>query len=152
MLFTEMRQRPIVATTTATTLGQVDDAVVDPRTQAIVALRVRGRGHDVVHWPDIDSIGPDAVTVASADAVGEPEGRAAELASGPYRMLGKRVLADTGHELGHVVDIVFEPTTGALTGAMTTGGRIDGERLIGCGSYAVVVRGGGTPIRPAGTG
>jgi uncharacterized protein YrrD len=146
MLFTETKMRPVVATTTATMLGRVDDIVVDPRTRTVVAFRVHGgRGHDVVHWPDVAGIGPDAVTVASADAVRDAEGRAADLLSGPYGIMGKRLLAETGDELGRVMDIGFEPTTGTVTDVISTGGRIDGRRLIGCGSYAAVVRAEETP-------
>jgi uncharacterized protein YrrD len=147
MLFAETRLRPIVATTSARMLGRVDDIVVDPRTRAIVALRVQG-GHDVVHWPDIDGIGPDAVTVASADAVRDAEGRTADLLSGPYRILDKRLLAETGDELGRVMDIGFDPTSGAIIDVITTGGLIDGRRLIGCGSYAAVVRDEEAPVQP----
>jgi sporulation protein YlmC with PRC-barrel domain len=148
MLFIDMRSRPVVATSSATTLARVGDVVVDPRSRSIVALRVQGSGSDdVVHWPDIAGIGPDAVTVASADAVRDAEGRVADLLSGSYGILGKRLLADNGDELGRVMDIRFEPTTGAVTEVITTGGRVEGHRLMGCGSYAAVVRAEDAPVQ-----
>jgi hypothetical protein len=34
----------------------------------------------------------------------------------------------------------FDPDTGSVTGLFSTVGRVGGGRLVGCGSYAAVVR------------
>jgi sporulation protein YlmC with PRC-barrel domain len=140
MLFSYALRLRVVDTATANTVGRVDDIVVDPHTRTIAALRVDGRGADVLHWPDITGFGADAVTVASATAVGDPTGRTAGLLGRDYQVVGKRLLTDSGDEIGRVLDVEFDPDTGSVTGLLATIGRIDGGRLVGCGSYAAVVR------------
>jgi sporulation protein YlmC with PRC-barrel domain len=140
MLFSEAVHRRVVATDTAATIGRVDDVVVDPRTRAVAALRLDGRGGDVLHWSDVASFGADAVTVDSADARRAPAGRTAGLLGRNYQVVGKRLLTDLGDELGRVLDVDFDPNSGSILNLFTTSGRIHGARLVGCGSYAVVVR------------
>ena len=55
-------------------------------------------------------------------------------------MLGKRVLATSGDELGKVKDVEFDPATGDVLALLLDEGASPGERLIGVGSYAVVVQ------------
>ncbi|GAB7044669.1 MULTISPECIES: PRC-barrel domain-containing protein [Catenuloplanes] len=131
----------IVDTGNATTVARVDGIIIDPVTATVVAIEARaGRSHSAVHWPDIAGFG-DAVTVASPGAIRPADGRAAELRGARHDLLRKRVLTDAGDEIGRVVDIDFDPRTGTVTGLVTDNGTVDGARLMGCGSYAVVVRG-----------
>ena len=52
----------------------------------------------------------------------------------------KRVLTSAGDELGTIKDIDFDPETGALTTFLLEGASdVAADRLIGVGSYAVVV-------------
>jgi sporulation protein YlmC with PRC-barrel domain len=54
--------------------------------------------------------------------------------------LGHRVLSDRGFELGAVEDVEFDPESGALTSVhVTKGGAVTADRVLGAGSYAVVV-------------
>ncbi|GAB7046666.1 PRC-barrel domain-containing protein [Catenuloplanes indicus] len=141
--YTDIHRRPIVDTGSATTVAEVDGIVIDPATATVAALGTHGRrDHAVVHWPDITGVG-DAVTVASSAAVRTADGRAAELSGPQHDPLRKRLLTEAGNEIGRVVDIDFDPRSGRIVGLMTESGTVDGERLIGCGSYAVVVRGDG---------
>ncbi|WP_329360807.1 PRC-barrel domain-containing protein [Streptomyces sp. NBC_01483] len=57
-------------------------------------------------------------------------------------VLGVRVLTEDGDERGTVRDISFDPVTGRVTKMCTTLGDIPGDRLIGLGDYALVVRTG----------
>lgn len=50
------------------------------------------------------------------------------------------MLTDGGTELGKVDDVDFDPGTGSITYLISADDRIAGDRLLGCGSYAVVVR------------
>lgn len=141
MLFSETTLRRVFANTTATTVGQVDELIVDPQGRAVAALRLSGaRNGDILHWADITSIGPDAVTVACPEAVRDAEGHTAELLSGDYQIMGKRLLTEAGDDIGRVMDVDFDPRSGSIRELVTTGGRIDGRRLVGCGSYAAVVQ------------
>lgn len=140
-LYSDIHHRRIVDTGSATTIAKVDGIVIDPVTATVTALETRaGRNHAFVHWPDIAGFG-DAVTVASPDAIRPADGRAAELTGASHDLLRKRLLTEAGDDIGHVVDIDFDPRSGAITRLVTEDGDIDGARLIGCGSYAVVVRG-----------
>lgn len=140
MLFSDAIRLRVMDTATATTVGHVDDIVVDPHSRTVAAIRVDGRGADVLHWQDIAAFGADAVTVASASAIGDPTGRTADLLDRDYQIGAKRLLTDSGEERGRVLDVEFDPDSGSITGLLTTAGRIDGSRLVGCGSYAVVIR------------
>lgn len=84
MLLSGTTMRRVFMTGTARTIGQIEDLVVDPRSHAVVALRLFGaRNGDTLHWTDITAVGPDAITVASAEAVRNADGRDAELPAGP---------------------------------------------------------------------
>jgi sporulation protein YlmC with PRC-barrel domain len=141
MLFSETTLRRVFETTTAATVGRVDDLIVDPHGPAIAALRLDGaRNGEFLHWPDITGVGPDAITVARPEVVRSAEGRAAELLTGSYQIMGKRLLTEAGNDIGRVMDVDFDPRTGIVRELVTTGGRVDGSRLVSCGSYAAVVR------------
>jgi len=141
MRLSEVDGRVVVAADKATTVGRVVGVVVDASDAAVVALRIDGaRGGDTLHWPDITSLGPDAVMVTSASAIREATGRAAELRGRHHEVLGKRLLTDAGDELGKVIDLDFDERSGAV-GELHTGDRsLRGDTLVACGSYAVVVR------------
>ena len=140
MLLSETTMRRVFTTGTACTIGQIEDLIVDPCSRRIVALRLFGaRNGDTLHWADIVAVGPDAITVESADAVRDADGRAAELLAGDYHIMGKRVVTDAGDDIGRVLDVDFDPRSGSVRALVTTAGRIDGDRLIACGTYAAVV-------------
>ncbi len=141
MLFSVARSHKVMSTQSATTVAKVAGFIVDPAGPRVLALRLaktHGNG-DTLHWEDLVGFGPDAVTVAGEDALTTARGRAAELSGKQFELLGKRVLDDRGDEVGQVQDLDFDPETGAITTVLTSQGPIEGDRLIGCGSYAVVV-------------
>jgi sporulation protein YlmC with PRC-barrel domain len=142
MLFSEAVGRTVLSTGTAETVGTVAGFLVDPATAQVVAIRLRktsGSG-DTLHWPDLTSFGTDNVTVPSADAITNATGTAADLDTKNAELLGKRLLTDAGNEIGTVDDIDFDPASGAVISLQTRNGPVYGDRLIGCGSYAVIVR------------
>jgi sporulation protein YlmC with PRC-barrel domain len=143
MLFSEASGRKVVSTSTAETVGQVADFVIDPQSRSIVALTVKKTPHgDTLLWPSISAFGADAVTVPGAEVLIDANDAVAALSGKDQRLLGKRVLDTAGVDLGAVADVEFDPDTGALTALALAGGAIGGERLIGIGSYAVVVHPG----------
>lgn len=142
MRFTEARKRDVVATDTAETIGRVASFVVDPDTASVSALRLsKVDGDDeYVSWSDLAAFGRDVVTVASASVLrsaADDRERAVDKAA---KVLGKRVLDDAGREHGEVEDVDVDPATGAVTALLTERDEIAGDRLVGIGSYAVVVR------------
>lgn len=134
--FREAKGRQVVATATAQTVGKVDGFVVDPAAGRVVALTVKKQ---VLRWADL-TLGPDAVTVPEAERLTEPDEELARLSGKHREALGKRVLSAGGDELGTVSDIEFVPETGEITALLLGDDRVAGGRLLGIGSYAVVVR------------
>lgn len=136
MRFSEARKREVVATGTASSVGRIEGFVVDPNARAIVALRIGKADGDTLAWSDVTSFGVDAVTIADAGLV-----RAAH--DGPEReqpnLPGHRVLDEHGVEHGQVRDVEFDPQTGQVRSILASDAEIDGSRLIGVGSWAVIV-------------
>jgi sporulation protein YlmC with PRC-barrel domain len=139
MLFSQALRRPVMSISSATSVGTVDGFVVDVKRPQIVALRLAGSDR-VVEWDRVKNFGPDAVTVANDQAPADLKGRVQALSDSRFGLLNKRVLDDHGDETGTVHDVAFDPETGRVTSVLTSDGEVDGDRLIGCGPYAVVVR------------
>jgi sporulation protein YlmC with PRC-barrel domain len=143
MLFSEARGRKVVSSSTASTVGKVSRLVIDPTTRAVAGVQLKkktDRG-DMLRWSDITAFGADAVTVTDADRVGDGGDTVQALSGKAHRVLGKRVLTSTGDELGKVADVDFDATSGALVSLLVDGGtEVEAARLVGVGSYAVVVR------------
>lgn len=140
--FSDIAGNPVMNTASALTVGRVRSVVVDPAERRVVALGVRkskGPG-DTLLWDAISAIGPDAVTVDSEQRLAEPPAALRDRLSLDVDIVGHRVLSDQGRELGQVRDVEFDPSDGAVVTLMLKDAYVDGERLLGIGSYAVVVR------------
>jgi len=145
MLFSDLKGRKLVDTSSADTVGKVDGFLLDPATQSIAALEFKKTdGGDTVAWSVITAVGDDAVTIPGTNVLIEAEGRLAELASKRGVVLKKRVLTDAGDDLGEVRDVDLDPSTGSVrelvVGAKKTPTHVAGARILGVGEYAVVVR------------
>jgi uncharacterized protein YrrD len=140
-LFSEATGRKVVSTATAETVGKIDGFVIDPARHAVVALTLKKTDSgDTLRWADITAFGHDAVTVSGADTIIEADQDLASLTRKDHRVLGKLVLSTRGDELGKVNDVEFDPDTATITALHLDGGHVEGVRLIGVGSYAVVVQ------------
>ncbi|MFF1285663.1 hypothetical protein [Streptomyces sp. NPDC058299] len=136
-LFTQARGLSVITAEEAATLGKVSGLTIDARTRSVACLRLSGapKGSSVIAWGAVEAVGRDAVIVRSRVAAeygpdDAPEHREA---------VGSRVLTEYGTEHGTVRDVGFDPVTGEILTLYTALGDIPGERLIGLGSYAVVV-------------
>ncbi len=140
--FRHVHSIPVMSKDSAERVGQVKHFVVDASTRRIESAQVDGnKRHGVmVSWSDISAVGDDAVIIDSdavlRDVANETEERAAR---GELALLDKRVLDDRGDELGIVADVVFDPVSGEIESINVGREIIEGERLLGVGSYAVVV-------------
>jgi sporulation protein YlmC with PRC-barrel domain len=140
MRFSESLGRKIVSLATAETIGTLGEFVVDPQSQRVVALGVsKYKNGDTLPWNSIESFGPDAVTVSDETRIAAADPGIAQLSGKDHAFLGKRVLATSGDELGQVDDVDFDPDSGVLLTIALPGAEISAERLVGVGSYAVVV-------------
>jgi uncharacterized protein YrrD len=138
----ELIGRPVLDLATATTVGTVDDVVVDPAGRRAVGLHLGKTGSapgDWLAWERISAIGTDAVTIEAADRaepfVDDPTRRA--LRSGGA--LGGRVLTDQGRDVGVLDDVTIEDD-GSLSSLVVGTMTVAPEELLGIGSYATVVR------------
>jgi sporulation protein YlmC with PRC-barrel domain len=141
MLFSDARRHKVVASSSAETIGRVSQLVVDPVTRSVVALQLKKtEGGDVLRWGDLTAFGTDAVTVTDAGKIGDGDERVRALTGKDHRVLGKRVLTSAGDDIGKVVDVDFDTRSGALTAILVDSGNdVAADRLLGVGSYAVVV-------------
>jgi uncharacterized protein YrrD len=134
---------PVVAKANAEQLGKTEGVAVDPLSSTIVAVHVGGSKGSArfVSWEQISSFGTDAVMVEDAGVVRDTSGPFEQrVADGSGDLLAKRVLTDGGDELGTVDDVDFDPADGRLESLHIGSDTIAAERLIGIGTYAVVVR------------
>ncbi len=141
MRFSEADGRKVVSTASATTIGKVDGFAVDPGTRQVVAVRLKKTegDADVVLWSALTAFGVDAVTVPGPEVFVVAEGEIATFLDKHHHLKGKRVLSDAGDDLGKVEDVEFDAGSGAVTQLLTKTAEIAGSRLLGVGSYAVVV-------------
>lgn len=120
-------------------LGVVESLVLDPSNHRVVGLRVSGDS-PVLRFDDVRSFGPDAVTVEGAHTLHQPsndvEQRAIENDLDP---LGRRVIADDGNVLGELADVDVDDD-GTIRKLLVGTAELNGDRLLGVGGYAVVVR------------
>ena len=132
--------RKVDSRATAQQLGAVSHLLLaeDCRRVAAVVLG-KGKKASVVDWSRL-TFGADAVMVDDEAALRRPAGRREEAAAdGRIELLGRRVLTETGNELGVVEDVTFDSLTGAV-GVVDVGSRkVSADAVLGAGSYAVVV-------------
>lgn len=141
MRFTEADGHKVVSTSTAATIGRVDQFVVDAPGHHVVGLvlkKTTGSG-DTLPWSGIAAFGTDAVTVADESAVVAPDAQLKDLADKRHTIMGKRVLSQAGVDLGKVKDVDFDPADGTVRALLTDREEVSGDRLVDVGSYAVVV-------------
>jgi uncharacterized protein YrrD len=143
MRFTEIHGRKVVSLADAETLGRVDRYVIDPGRRAVVALRLSKVKGDAcfLSWADLHAFGADAVTVDDASrlrpAADEAEERAA---SKELQVIGKLVLGTSGTVLGKGEDVEMDGESGAIVAVdLGEAGTVAGDRIVGLGSYALVV-------------
>ena len=138
MRWTEALRRDVVNTVSAETIGQLDGIVVDAGASRISGLVVGGR---IVEWGSAGGIGEDAVTVTcTGDELPEPQSDDERAAvGGATDPISKPVITEAGFALGTVADLVFDAETGVIEQLVLADDTVAGERLMGVGSYAVVV-------------
>lgn len=141
MRYSEAIGRHVVSTASAATIGVVQNVLIEPANQRVVALAL-GRttgAHRMLPWERIAAFGADAVTVG-ADDVLVTDGRLNVLDGKDHAILGKQVLTTQGYRVGSVTDVEFDPADGVLGSLLLDTYQWDARLLLGVGSYAVIVR------------
>lgn len=140
MLFSEALGRQVVDSQAAGTVGQVSGFIVDPATRRIRAVQVKkAESGSVLPWSRISAFGDDAVIVSTSDTVTDPDEATVALQGKSHHLVGKRVLTSAGNQIGSIEDIDFDPQSGAISTLLLDTDDVSGSRLVGVGSYAVVV-------------
>lgn len=121
MRWDEIKDTPVMSIAEGTKLGSVHDLLLDDSYLQIAALVIGGGGlfggqRRAVAYAEVRGIGRDAVMVSGQEAVHEV--RDADALGVTHRLgeLRQEVMSESGVHLGHVVDVEFDPPTGALTG------------------------------------
>jgi len=142
MRVSDIDRRSVLDVSTATSVGQIDDVVVDPVRRTIVGFSLRKAPGNAswLAWDRMKAIGTDAVTVDSAEALAAAPEAGLPPALKHDRVIGELVLSDQGYALGELLDVEFDPDSGAVTELVLGGGRaLPADALRGIGHYAVVV-------------
>lgn len=140
---------PVYSKSSADQIGRVIRWVVDPASASVTAVHVGGRRSRALlaDWEHVVGFGPDAVVVDDEERLRHPDGEYEEqVAAGHLDLRGRRVLTDTGFEIGVLVDVEFDESTGALTLLETSHTTVEGDGLRMIGPYAIIVRHGA--VRP----
>ena len=143
MTFDDAEGLPVIAADSAETIGEIKGFIVDSTATRIESIHVSGRGKraEVVEWSSIRSFGEDAVIAVMAEASHRVSSdHETQAVKGKIVARDTRVLDTNGFEQGTVNNVMFDPSSGELTGVLTTEGRVGGESLKALGSYALVIQ------------
>jgi uncharacterized protein YrrD len=120
--------KPIVAYDTGKKVGRVRDLIFDQERNYLVALLVQERGFmsdaRVLPLAAIQSIGMDAAIVSKAEYIipAKLDSKVAEILDRNNIMNGTHIMTVSGQDLGKMVDLYFDETTGAIEGYEVSGG------------------------------
>ncbi len=120
--------KPIVAYDTGEKVGRVRDLIFDQERNYLVALLVEESGFmsdaRVLPMLGIQSIGMDAAIVSKADNIipAKSDGKIAVILDRNNIMKGTHIMTVSGQDLGKMVDLYFDETTGAIEGYEVSGG------------------------------
>lgn len=107
----------IVSLQEGTKLGQVEQPLFDLTARRVAALRVKGDdGAFIVRFDGVQSVGADAITIASSAATQTSSGSATADDLRDLDALGKlKVVDHAGTFLGTVSHVEIDPASGEIT-------------------------------------
>ena len=120
--------KPIVAYDTGEKVGRVRDLIFDQERNYLVALLVQEGGFmsdaRILPLLAIQSIGMDAAIVSKADSIipAKSDPKIAAILDRNNIMNGTHIMTVAGQDLGKMVDLYFDETTGAIEGYEVSGG------------------------------
>ncbi len=141
--FEQSRHTPVYSKASADEIGRVVRYLVDAGSSRITAVHVGGRRSRarLADWSHIVGFGPDAVVVDSEDSLRPPgDDHEQRVVAGDLDLYGRRVLTDSGHQIGELTDVSFDESSGAVEQLHTGRSVVAGDGLLAIGPYAVVVR------------
>lgn len=120
--------KPIVAYDTGKKVGRVRDLIFDQERNHLVALLVQEGGFmkdaRILPLAAIQSLGMDAAIVSRADYIipAKSDPQVAAILDRNNIMNGTHIMTVSGQDLGKMVDLYFDETTGAIEGYEVSGG------------------------------
>jgi uncharacterized protein YrrD len=106
---------PVLSISEGKTLGKVTGLLVDRQQREVAVLRVGGGGwfsHDrFLPYADIRGVGPDAVTVASAEALREPKD-IPNLKELDAALVDRVVVTESGQKIGRIAGLTVDEGSG----------------------------------------
>ena len=141
----------IVSIQEGTKLGYVEQPLLNLTARRVAALQVRGEpGTFIVRFCEVESVGADAITVASSAATHTPSTGATADELFDLDEIGKlKVVDHTGTFLGTVGHVEIDPASGAITrieahkgGMLGMGGaitQIDARAIVSAGPELLTV-------------
>jgi uncharacterized protein YrrD len=120
--------KPIVAYDTGEKIGRVRDLIFDQERNYLVALLIQERGFmsdaRILPLAAIQSIGMDAAIVSRADNIipAKSDPNVAMILDRNNIMNGTHIMTVSGQDLGKMVDLYFDETSGAIEGYEVSGG------------------------------
>ncbi len=112
MRASEITGRPVVTLDRGEDVAEVRDVVFSHDAGRLVGFTLNKRGwlagrlKQVLPWSGVHALGPDAITVASRDALEAPDPEVFDRGE-TEDVVGGRVITDGGQELGVVTDLVL---------------------------------------------
>lgn len=113
--------RAVVSVADGEKAGAISDVHLDLDTRTVLGFAVGGSGNVfhretplIVPLSGVQNIGPQAVTVTDNAQVLAGQSVSASVAT--LERLRKRVVSEGGEVVGDGDDVIFDPTTGAITG------------------------------------
>ena len=135
-------------------LGTADEVVISPNDGRLLRFVMKHGGlfsssEAIVEIDDVESIGPDAITVEGDEVAHTPEASAAafrEAREGERSLVGRKIVTQGGSLVGQVSDVVINEQQRRVTSLMIGGGMLEqgdtlpAERLVSVGPDLIVVR------------
>ncbi len=118
---------PAYAQATGAAVGRVAEVLCGKDVAHVIGLLLEGRGRRrrVVPFEEVATIGPTAVLLRNPVVLPAGEGpRLREVRRRTAAVVGRRVLAADGHEVGVIDDLVFDGVGGQVLGFLVSGGLI----------------------------
>jgi uncharacterized protein YrrD len=143
MRFADAEQTPVYSKASADEIGRVVRYIVTASTHSVAALQIGGRRRkaQLADWEHVVGFGPDAVVIDDEEHLRHPDSDYEQrVAAGDLDLRGRRVLTDRGYDIGALVDVEFDESTGEVTLLATGRTSVSGAGLVVIGPYAIVVR------------
>lgn len=148
----DLKGRPIVSIAEGIRLGSVEDILFHPTARCIETLSLHGQTDRLrLYFKDIQSVGPDAITVRSQNDVkpiGDTKDPAIASLLTMSELASRKVVDESGTALGGIDSVEIDPATGSIlditaghggiAGLGRTSTTIDAAHIVSIGDLVVV--------------